>query len=709
MFKSKVLCIPLIISAAYASAQNYDVSGTDYNRDKLSTQTWVEDASNIYIEMAKSFACVIADSRPEVNPNTTWIANIDESKCGLSDIQGKSVASAILTSSRASNSTPQEVSAWFTASNGYKYLVSVTLRQSVADLPPYGSWDFSYYLAQHPDLPGTTFTASTSPSKGWVTIGPEGTDVVVKSWDQYSEAGGYRENIRGKFVYIDGSLENTKFIGREESTDDTDQGAGQVGRTNATAYFLAAARFESDDIKAGTGSATCFSRGESWKSSYRASLYDHSDGSKISLSGAFPFTSANTEAIATRGWYDKWGAWIENDSARLSPLGSMSIVNDDTDAAYTLLWSGGRLENAMGKQVSRSATFANAANPIPMTCTSDCFVSNGAHALPYEHTAFASGNANALGSSQKYLFTPVDVVGYEPLTLYHDVNGNDSLDAGDKPVRWDFSSTYSQEAEYQSYSSPTTNGYTFYDGVGTSNDGKGNYINDWPYRRMGLSYAGNTYWWSFEPFPWSPVHAARDANGDIYVMDDPISANITYDFSRDDMNASISSLTIYNQDGANNTIISDGDSDCSATPGNGCTIATAAGWLNTSLDFEYDGSTVRPYKIRSEKTIVGQNEEWLELINPATGTILTDTSDTSKKYVVLQDEVGEFFIPDADLSRCTAASLDFTSLADPTLNLSLDDVPVESDFSFPTITWADRPADASATCEVTEGVLGQGC
>ena len=71
MFKSKLLCIPLIISAAYASAQNYDVSGTDYNRDKLSTQTWVEDASNIYLEMAKSFACVIADSRPEVNANTT--------------------------------------------------------------------------------------------------------------------------------------------------------------------------------------------------------------------------------------------------------------------------------------------------------------------------------------------------------------------------------------------------------------------------------------------------------------------------------------------------------------------------------------------------------------------------------------------------------------------------------------------------------------
>ena len=703
--KFKFVIPTILITAGAASAQNFDVTGTDYNTDKGTTQTWVEDASNLYVEMAKSFACIIADSRPDLNPRGTWVANIDEAKCGISDGRGKTVASAILTSSRASNSSPQEVSAWFTASNGNKYVVAVTLKQSKEDLAPYGEWDFAYYLYETPEAPGMTFTSNTSPSKGWVVIKPEGDDVVVEGWDRYSE-NNYWETIRGKFIYLGGSLANAKFIGRDQTSSDLDDGEGQVGSLNANAYYQVAADFANGDVVSGSITDTCFARGNTWKTSWRTSLYDYSDGSRIELRGAFPFTSADSENISTRGWYDKWGAWIENQDALLSPGDTMSIVNQDNNTAYTLAWSGGRLQNEFGKFISRDPEFANSANPTLFTCSASdgCFVSNNNGALPYTHAAFASGNAGSSNASAQYLLTPIDEAILEPLTLYHDSNSNGQIDQGEKPVRWDFASTWSEDAEYQSYSDQSDSGDTFYMGNNNNNDGRGDQIQDWPYRRMKLSLNGETYYWSFEPFPWSPTLAARDANGKVYEMDEPISASRNYNFSSDDVNGSINSFTFYNSEGANNDAIN--DNDCTPA-GNGCTFTTTANFVNGNLDFEYDGSTLRAYGIEGEVTQIGQNDEWLQLVNPKTSTVLTDMSDQTKKYVVVQQELGEFFIPEANNALCTAENVTFTSLSD--LGLSLSDVPDENDFTFPTITWNDKPALSEATCEVTEGVPGQGC
>ena len=578
----------------------------------------------------------------------------------------------------------------------------MTLKQSKEDLAPYGEWDFAYYLFETPEAPGVTFTSNTSPSKGWVVIKPEGNDVVVEGWDKYSEDN-YWETVRGKFIYLGGSLANAKFIGRDQTSSDLDDGEGQVGSLNANAYYQVAADFANGDVVSGSITDTCFARGNTWKTSWRTSLYDHSDGSRIELKGAFPFISANSENIATRGWYDKWGAWIENKDAMLSPGDTMSIVHQDNNTDYTLVWSGGRLENEVGKFISRDPAFANSANPIPFTCNANCYISNNNGALPYTHAAFASGSADSSNASAQYLFTPIDAATLEPLTLYHDANSNGQIDQGEKPVRWDFASTtWSEDAEYQSYSDQNDSGYTYY--TGNDPEDQNAFIQDWPYRRMELSSNGETYYWSFEPFPWSPTLAARDANGNVYEMDEPISASRNYSFSSDDVNGSINSFTFYNSEGANNNAIT--DNDCTPA-GSGCTFTTTASFVNGNLDFEYDGSTLRAYGIESEVTQIGQNDEWLQLVNPKTSTVLTDTSDETKKYVVVQQEVGEFFIPEADNTLCTAQNVTFNSLSD--LGLSLSDVPNETDFTFPTITWNDKPALSEATCEVTEGVPGKGC
>ena len=58
-----------LIATNAAVAQGFDIEGTDYYEAKSTSQIWLEDASNLYIEMAKSFACVISDSRPEITAN----------------------------------------------------------------------------------------------------------------------------------------------------------------------------------------------------------------------------------------------------------------------------------------------------------------------------------------------------------------------------------------------------------------------------------------------------------------------------------------------------------------------------------------------------------------------------------------------------------------------------------------------------------------
>lgn len=519
--------------------------------------------------------------------------------------------------------------------------------------------------------------------------------MVVNGWDKYSEGGSW-ETVRGKFVYIGGSIENTKFIGRDQTSDDADEGAGQVGATNDIAYYQVAADFDNGDVVPGSIVDACFERGNAWKSSWRTSLYDYSDGSRIELKGAFPFMTATGENTATRGWYDKWGAWIENSDAALSPGETMSIINQHNQTAYTLTWAGGRLENEFGKFVSRNPTFANASSPTQFTCTNGCYANNNNAALPYTHAVFAAGGPVSVDTETKYLLTSVDETNFEPLTLYHDADGDGQIDQGEKPVRWDFaSSTWTDDAEYVSYSDPSDTGDTYY----TAGGGE---IQNWPYRRMELTSNGQTYYWSFEPFPWSAVYAAHDSNGDVYEMDEPISASRTYDFSNDDMNGDISSLTIYNEGGANNI----DDTDCSPV-GGGCTFPTDASFMNGDLEFEYDGSTLRLYGLQGETTMIGQNQEWLHLVNPKNGAVLTDLSDQSKKYVVTQQEVGEFFIPEADNQLCIDEDVTFTALSD--LEFTLSDVPEETDFTFPTLTWADKPALSEATCEVTEGVPGPGC
>ena len=683
-----------------ALAQGYDVNGTDYYLDKARTQVWLEDASNLYIEMAKSFACVISDSRPDATPNGIWTTLVNETKCGLNDGQSVVLGSGIYESSRASNATPQEVSVWFTSGSGQKYVVSLLLSESDEDFPPYGRWSFSYYMVESPQVAGTLFTADTSPSKGFVVISKD-TDgsVVIESFDTYSEPGS-SEIVSGKFIFSS-DLKTAKFIGRDIRNDVSSYDVGHVGTTNADVYFQISADFLNDQIDQTSIAQKCFARDSSWKTGYRANLYDYETGQKIPFNGAFNFTATVGEA-STSGYYGAWGVWFSNDNLRPDPSdASLSITaNDGTN--YELIWTTGDLTDASGESILTSSSFMDETNGTPFTCTNNCFVgSAGANAAPFSYSEAASNSGLAISNnaSEKYILS--NAAHAEPLMLFHDVNGNGLIDAGEQPVRYDFSVDWDSENQVEVYDSYSTD---------VSGNRSWNVNLD---KTMALKNSSNEdVVWKLNYKVWDHKFIAVKSDGDLYEMTPPIYATLDYDFATNDVNGT---RTV---DRTESTWVYEFEADrdvgmgCQFLPAGqnfsceiniaGLSYNNSGDANNTSTVFQFDGQQLQSRHHWGVETSNG----YISILNPKNGTILTDTKEPSKKYVVVNTEMGEFLdiLTEGDASRCN--DIAFSSLAD--INLSLSDIPDATDYDFPGFSWNPPSLPANA-CKVVIGELGENC
>ena len=123
---------------------------------------------------------------------------------------------------------------------------------------------------------------------------------------------------------------------------------------------------------------------------------------------------------------------------------------------------------------------------------------------------------------------------------------------------------------------------------------------------------------------------------------------------------------------------------------------------NTSTVFQFDGQQLQSRHHWGVETSNG----YISILNPKNGTILTDTKEPSKKYVVVNTEMGEFLdiLTEGDASRCDGIA--FSSLAE--INLSLSDIPDATDYDFPGFSWNPPSLPANA-CNVVIGELGESC
>jgi len=103
---SKLVVAILAAASTPIASADYTAAGTDYA--SLTLQKWTEDSANDLISMVDSFACIIKNTRGDLEPhaNGSWRALIDEVACGLAERDnqsGKKYAKVTSTSSRASN------------------------------------------------------------------------------------------------------------------------------------------------------------------------------------------------------------------------------------------------------------------------------------------------------------------------------------------------------------------------------------------------------------------------------------------------------------------------------------------------------------------------------------------------------------------------------------------------------------------------------
>lgn len=705
--KQYLVLLSCLVSTNAAVAQGYDVEGTDYYEAKATTQILLEDASNLYIEMAKSFACVISDSRPDATPNGVWSALLSENKCGLNNGDAATLASGVAQSSRASNELPQELSMWVDTASGDQFVVAVQLHESAEEFAPYGRWSFAYYMHSSPRIPGETFTAEDSPSTGFVLVSKDDDPsnaggVVIEGYDSFYEPGD-SESVNGKFIFS-ADLKNSKFIGRDMRDGYETYDIGHVGQANEDYYYQVSVTFADDGtIEPGSEEESCFARNSTWKTGYKADLFDYATGEKIPFTGAFSFKQADQPA--NRGYYGTWGVWLADEDTRLNPSDPTMDIVTESNANFDLIWSPGDLLDSGGASVLKSSEFLNAVGGTQFTCSSACFTSVSA---PYSFDTIVSADGVPDdGSNEKYILT--NVSHNQPLTLFHDVNGNGAIDPSDKPIRYDFSVNWDHENQtnsYSSYSSDASDTFSWSESE----------LDVW--RRMDLEDSdGESFIWQPRATVWDHVIVAMQEDGSVYEMSEELTLEKNYNFSSDDVNGSrergndaSGDFWILAFDSPHNNP-GTGAGDCLEVSDDHfiCEIDLDALEYNNANDpedtntkFTFDGQSLRSQYYGGVETKLG----WINVLNPKNGVILSDVNDQDKKYVVVNREMGEHLdrLDEGDEAACN--DIAFTSLA--TLGLDLNDVPEEGDYVLPQFLWSDKPED-SGSCKVVIGELGNDC
>ena len=391
-----------------AIAQTYTApAGSDYANH--TTEVYTEDAMNEFLSMANSFACIQKNARGDLAAlaNSTWEASINEVDCGLAQANeqgaGNGMARAVMMSSRASSTSPQETTAWFDSSGGGKFVSSMNITKSPADFAPYGAWYVSYRMAKNPlnagtntefsfaDQPQSTASGGT-PVIGMVDISnPSGTKVLIQSAER-SQGGGtdHNETIQSKIEYTDSTLNSATMLGKFGGKDDGGTSLTRIiaGRTSDSHYY----RVGINSANGNVTSTACLLRGAKWSSVNRYDVFNKVTGKKVSLDGAFGFEYGAAGA-EKRGWFDLNGAWFDKGAFAFNDSTNKTLaVKNQEETDFTLTWAPGNLykKTAVTETLTTGDYEFTAHVPNGDRVTAKIVVGSGAAILTYYDSA---GNA----------------------------------------------------------------------------------------------------------------------------------------------------------------------------------------------------------------------------------------------------------------------------------------------------------------------------
>ncbi|MDH5447025.1 MAG: hypothetical protein OEY52_15870 [Gammaproteobacteria bacterium] len=295
------------ISSAFVFSANvhaaYDDAGTNYSTD--TTKSWVDMGPAMEpLNFTSFLVCIINKTGASSVVNGTYNALVNTSDCQTGTSSSKpEIAKATVTTSRASNSSPQIVKVWFDAGAGSQYLAEATVTEGISASAPYGSFTFSW---SHRD--GTS-------EKGSMTFRPGTSSSTIKMAKQ--------DTFNG-FVSLNGEVNNDKTSG---------QVAVNIG---ANAYVMS---FNSNhvNIKKNSDAAACSDRTSLTEYVYDYNIYDQSTGARKNLTGPFQCTY-DSSGTTKQCYIGPYGAWYEGGETNITSVthsdGTVysGITYDSTDA-----------------------------------------------------------------------------------------------------------------------------------------------------------------------------------------------------------------------------------------------------------------------------------------------------------------------------------------------------------------------------------------
>jgi hypothetical protein len=342
--KHRVLLGLLTVGSATASAVATagPPSTSAYFTDPQNTQ--VQDATSQSIGQVNMITCVMSSMRPDALVNQgPYAALIDKNKCdaqkesSTSNSGGSSGASqapdymsAIVNSTRASNSDPMIVSAWISI-NQDKTPVTVYAHINATTAPsasdPYGTFRLDYC--------GKAASGGGCMMNGYIQAG-NGTLSYYESDSGGGGGGGGNQTTALQLT----SVGTTSGTG---SLNAPDNQGGQVAFDFAydRNYFL----------RSTNGTPQCFNRDATAPgtglSVWQYGLYDSSTGDRINRNSGFPIQFAGSDGKTYQGYIGYYG--LNSQPGAPAPTDGSTVQKVDysngaaTTATYKVLVNGGRL------------------------------------------------------------------------------------------------------------------------------------------------------------------------------------------------------------------------------------------------------------------------------------------------------------------------------------------------------------------------------
>jgi hypothetical protein len=334
--------IAFVLTASYANlAAANPAAGSAYFTDAQSSH--VEDATSKGIGTVNMIACIMSAMKPDVLVNKgDYIALVDENKCdpnsrsstSQSGGSGSSAATeyttAVVNSSRATNSDPMRVKAWLgedQQGQSMTIFVNIAASQAPSTSNPYGVFRLDF--CGHAD----SVTTSACMMKGYV-------DAQSGSLSFYQDEGSGGGGGGGSTTAL------------QLTSVGTGTGSGKISRSEtqgtATVSEIFAFAYDQNNFLRGD---QCFSRDASdpatGLSVWSYGLYDATTGDRVTLNSGFPI-QYTTGGATYQGYLGYWGVSLPPGAGTLANGATVQKVdygsgNSPTTTSYTVIKSDGKL------------------------------------------------------------------------------------------------------------------------------------------------------------------------------------------------------------------------------------------------------------------------------------------------------------------------------------------------------------------------------